>query len=674
MRRDAPRRAHRRVGQRRRPPAVAAEPPRRRLSVLRRRPRSARAVRRALVRQPVARARARRRRRLRRRRGRRRSRRCLRSGPARSCSSRRSTTSRWRASASSRSRKVVDVWADAHRGAARPARDRIRARVREPWPRGGRDDRPSARADLRLPVRAARARARAATRRQLRGVPRGRGRARRRRAHRRASTATGWRGCRSRRATRTACGSRRARTSGRSPRSTTPRATTSRGSSSTRSVATTGCGPRPTGRPFPVPHVVPPGAGERRRRLARPRAPRAAAARAGRPALRRVGRARQRHAVEPGRARGRGAGAARCLSRPTLPRARARQPDRRPGRLPRGVGRLDGDRPRRRRHRAAPTRRTGRSRDLGPDLAGVVDSRGRRNRRRPPRSQPDVGPRRSRGVVRVLADLGRAPVGADLDITSTVPIGGGLSSSAAFSVAVALALNDVAGFALAPLDLALAAQRSEHVATGVPCGTQDPLASVFGRAGHALLIDCRTLEIEPLPLPDALRVLVVHSGVPRTLEGDAVRATARREHRGRRRGSASRALRDATFEQVRDEPRGRHAVTEMARVRAFGDALRAGDIDALGPLMLGQPRVVARRHGGVDAGARRARRVPRRRGRARRPPHRRGLRRLRRRAGAAERADAIADAATAAYRHAPAANRRRGSSPPPTVPARPDQG
>jgi galactokinase len=217
------------------------------------------------------------------------------------------------------------------------------------------------------------------------------------------------------------------------------------------------------------------------------------------------------------------------------------------------------------------------------DLDGVIDIAA--DASDDPRAVRPPWGRAVAGVTRVLAELGRAPVGADLEITSTVPIGGGLSSSAAFEVAVALALGDVAGFALPPLDLALAAQRSEHVATGVPCGTQDQLSSVFGRPGHALLIDCRSLAIEPLPLPDSLRVLVVHSGVPRTLEGSPY--AARRAESiavGERLGL--RALRDATFEQVRDEPRGRHAVTEMARVCAFGDALRAGDVDALGPLML----------------------------------------------------------------------------------------
>jgi len=217
------------------------------------------------------------------------------------------------------------------------------------------------------------------------------------------------------------------------------------------------------------------------------------------------------------------------------------------------------------------------------DLHGVVDVAA--DGGGDPRGVVPAWGRAVAGVAQVFGDLGRAPVGADLEVSSTVPLGAGLSSSAAFEVAVALALCDVAGFGLEPRALALGAQRAEHVATGVPCGSQDQLTSVFGRAGHALLIDCRTLAIEPLPLPDPLRVLVVHCGVPRTLEGSPY-AQRRAESIaiGERLGVG--ALRDATLEQVRDEPRARHAVTEMARVRAFGDALREGHVDALGPLML----------------------------------------------------------------------------------------
>ena len=217
------------------------------------------------------------------------------------------------------------------------------------------------------------------------------------------------------------------------------------------------------------------------------------------------------------------------------------------------------------------------------DIEGVVDLAA--DATDDPRAVRPAWGRAVGGALRVLADAGRPAVGADLQISSTVPVGGGLSSSAAFEVAVALALNDVAGFSLPPQELALAAQRAEHVATGVPCGTQDQLASVFGREGHALMIDCRTFAIEPLPLPDTISVLVVHSGVPRTLEGSPY-AERRADSEAVATRLGVRVLRDATLEQVHDEPRGLHAVSEMFRVRAFADALRAVDVEALGPLML----------------------------------------------------------------------------------------
>jgi galactokinase len=202
----------------------------------------------------------------------------------------------------------------------------------------------------------------------------------------------------------------------------------------------------------------------------------------------------------------------------------------------------------------------------------------------PARTRPEWG-RAVAGVTRVLADLGRAPVGADLAVTSTLPVGAGLSSSAAFEVACALALADAAGFALHGTDLALAAQRAEHIATGVPCGVQDQMTSVFGRADHAVFLDCRTLEAEHVPVPAELCVLVVHTGVARTLAGSPF-ARRRAESEAVAAQLGLTALRDATFDQVRDIPRGRHAVTEMKRVREFARALRERDIDALGPLML----------------------------------------------------------------------------------------
>ena len=188
-------------------------------------------------------------------------------------------------------------------------------------------------------------------------------------------------------------------------------------------------------------------------------------------------------------------------------------------------------------------------------------------------------------ILQVLARLGRAPVGLDAQVTSTVPLGSGLSSSAAFEVAFALACNTVAGFDLEGRDLALAAQEAEQLASGVPCGVMDQMASVFGRAGHALLLDCRTLSIEPVPIPDDAVITVVHSGLPRRLVDSAyAQRRAACEAAAARLGIET--LRDATPQQVADDPIARHVVSENARVVTFVDALRADDLAAAGEQML----------------------------------------------------------------------------------------
>jgi galactokinase len=217
------------------------------------------------------------------------------------------------------------------------------------------------------------------------------------------------------------------------------------------------------------------------------------------------------------------------------------------------------------------------------DLAGVADLRAD-GTTEPARTEP-VWARAVAGVLRTLAEEGRDPVGADLAIATDLPIGAGLSSSAALEVAVALALLDVAGRRVPAARLARATQRAEHLASGVPCGVQDQLVALAGVEGHALLVDCRTLDVEAIRLPAAARVLVVHSGIPRALAGTPY-AERRAEGEAVAARLGLRALRDATPEQVVDEPRARHAVSEMRRVLAFADALRAGDLDALGALML----------------------------------------------------------------------------------------
>ena len=175
--------------------------------------------------------------------------------------------------------------------------------------------------------------------------------------------------------------------------------------------------------------------------------------------------------------------------------------------------------------------------------------------------------------------------GFDAAIASTVPIGGGLSSSAAFDVALTIVTATIGHVALSSLELALAAQEIEHRASGVPCGLMDQLASVGGQAGHALLLDCRTLEITPVPMPGAAGVLVVHSGLERRLA-----TSAYAERRAACEAAAARlgvpTLRDATIDQVRGDPIARHVVTENARVGAFARALEDNDLERAGVLMV----------------------------------------------------------------------------------------
>jgi galactokinase len=117
----------------------------------------------------------------------------------------------------------------------------------------------------------------------------------------------------------------------------------------------------------------------------------------------------------------------------------------------------------------------------------------------------------------------------------------------------------------------------------------DQLASVAGVAGHALLIDCRSLEVRPIHLPGELAVLVVHSGLSRQL-ADSAYAERRAACEAVAARLGVRALRDATAEQVRDEPRARHVVSENARVLAAAEALAAGDTETLGPLLAASHR------------------------------------------------------------------------------------
>ncbi len=198
-----------------------------------------------------------------------------------------------------------------------------------------------------------------------------------------------------------------------------------------------------------------------------------------------------------------------------------------------------------------------------------------------------------RGVAAVLCAEGLAPAGAQLAIAGNVPLGSGLSSSASLEVAVGAALAKLAGADLDPARLARLAQQAENEHVGCQCGIMDQLIAARGVAGHALLIDCRSLACRAVALPAEAAVIIAHSGVRHAHAGG--------EYNDRRRQCADAArhygvaaLRDLDLGALEQRAAGldaisfrraRHVVTENARTLAAADALARGDLAAMGVLM-----------------------------------------------------------------------------------------
>lgn len=199
-------------------------------------------------------------------------------------------------------------------------------------------------------------------------------------------------------------------------------------------------------------------------------------------------------------------------------------------------------------------------------------------------------PRWGRYVAAVAAQFASAR-GIRGAVATTIPVGAGLSSSAALEVAVALAM----GFDDGARELALLAQRAEQLATGVPTGIMDQLCIASARAGTATLIDCRSLDVTHVHLPDDVE-FVVRFVAHRTLEGSEY------AERVARCADAERIvgpLRDATPTMLRAidddivRARARHVVSENARVLDFVAGLRNGDYHAAGELMNDSHRSLA---------------------------------------------------------------------------------
>ncbi|HEV3218783.1 MAG TPA: galactokinase [Candidatus Acidoferrales bacterium] len=203
-----------------------------------------------------------------------------------------------------------------------------------------------------------------------------------------------------------------------------------------------------------------------------------------------------------------------------------------------------------------------------------------------------------RGVALMMKGEGCKVSGADLLIRSDVPLGAGVSSSASLEVAAGLALAAISGCEIPRLELAKLCQRAENDFVGARCGVMDQFVACFGKEGHALFLDCRTLEYANVPLPGDVRLVLCNTMVKHEIAGgeynkrreeceEAVRQLARVI-------PGVRALRDVTPEQVEAHrailpgalfKRARHVTTEDARVPAARDALKRADLATMGKLM-----------------------------------------------------------------------------------------
>lgn len=198
-----------------------------------------------------------------------------------------------------------------------------------------------------------------------------------------------------------------------------------------------------------------------------------------------------------------------------------------------------------------------------------------------------------RGVVQAMGRYGHRIRPARIAIAGDVPIGAGLSSSAAFGVAVALAVSEYSGLGLAPDRLAKVAQIAENDFVGCACGIMDQMASAASVEGHALLLDCRSLENMPIPIHESLAITVVDTGIRRSLTESAFNQR-RAECEAAAAHFGLKALRDCDSTRLLlAEPdldpvlfrRARHVVTEMERIEPVGVALARGGTGVLAALM-----------------------------------------------------------------------------------------
>ena len=203
------------------------------------------------------------------------------------------------------------------------------------------------------------------------------------------------------------------------------------------------------------------------------------------------------------------------------------------------------------------------------------------------------------GMANVIEQEGFNLPGASILIESNVPVGAGLSSSAALEMSAGLALLSTVGAELAPHNLALLGQRAENQFVGMNCGIMDQFISVHGKADHALFLDCRTLDYELVPLKaDGVRIVICNTMVKHELGSSEYNKRRAECEKGVEIISTDypgiQALRDVSLEQfqrVADKlpdivrKRCRHVISEDERTQASIPALNAGDLEKFGRLM-----------------------------------------------------------------------------------------
>jgi len=199
-----------------------------------------------------------------------------------------------------------------------------------------------------------------------------------------------------------------------------------------------------------------------------------------------------------------------------------------------------------------------------------------------------------RGVVAGFQRRGVTIPALDVAFMSTVPLGGGLSSSAALEVCTATLMEAATGKAIDPVEKALLAQQAEHEFAGVPCGIMDQFISALGREGHLLLLDCRTRKTELVPMSDpSVALLVINTNVKHELSGGEY-AERRAQCEEAARNIGAKSLRDVSPEQLEKAKgkmtevvyrRARHVIGEIERTVHAAEGIRASNWPGVGNLM-----------------------------------------------------------------------------------------